>query len=147
MKIYYAAPWFSIEQADIHARVHAVLTASRHRVFSPKHEIEVHPNDTQERRRFAFTKNLTHICDSDFLVAVTDYKDVGTIFECGYAIRAGKSIIYYAETLGNNRFNLMLAESATTVVRSTTELARLLYSIESQRDLENARTEFEGAVE
>jgi nucleoside 2-deoxyribosyltransferase len=147
VKIYYAAPWFSTEQADIHERVHAVLKVSRHQIFSPKHELEVRPNDSKDRRRVAFTQNLTHICAADFLVAVTDHKDVGTIFECGYAYRSGKSIIYFAETLGDKPFNLMLAESGTIVIRSTSELNRILYSIESKSDLERIRYEYEGAIE
>jgi hypothetical protein len=80
-------------------------------------------------------------------VAVTDYKDVGTIFECGYAYRSGKSIIYFAETLGDKPFNLMLAESGTIIIRSTSELNRILYNIESKSDLEKIRYEYEGAVE
>lgn len=147
VRIYYAAPWFNTEQADIHARVHTILMASRHRIFSPKHELEVLPDDSKDQRRIAFTQNLTQICSADFTVAVTDYKDVGTIFECGYAYRSGKPIIYYAETLGNKSFNLMLAESGTIIVRSTSDLSRILNSIESKADIEKLRTDYEGRIE
>ncbi|MEO5366714.1 MAG: nucleoside 2-deoxyribosyltransferase [Magnetococcus sp. WYHC-3] len=148
MNIYFAAPWFTPEQMDIHSRVHDVLKASRHRIFSPKHEMEVSHDAPASVRRRAFVQNLVQIQNSDFILAVTDYKDVGTIFECGYAFRSGRPILYYAETLGDRPFNLMLAESGIRVVRATTELAELLDRIESKRDLQVVSQQtYEGSIE
>lgn len=146
MKCYFAAPWFSPEQAAIHARVHTVLRTSRHAMFSPKHELEVKPDDPPRVRRTAFVNNLVQIQQCDFVVAVTDYKDIGTIWECGYAFRSGKPIIYYAETLGDRPFNLMLAESGVAIIRSIEELEQFLHKIESPSDLKIVRP-YEGAVE
>ena len=69
------------------------------------------------------------------LVAVTDHKDIGTIFECGVAYLATTPIIYYAETLGNKPFNLMLAESGVAIVRSPEELLTLIVQLRSKDDL------------
>ena len=44
-------------------------------------------------------------------MAITDEKDIGTIWEAGYAYGIGKEIVYYAETLGDNPFNVMLGKS------------------------------------
>ena len=54
--------------------------------------------------------------------AVTDGKDMGTIWEAGYAYGIDKPVLYYAETLGNNQFNLMLAESGKDVFLSQDEV-------------------------
>lgn len=147
MKVYFAAPWFSPEQAAIHSKVYDVLKASRHIIFSPKHHLEVSPNADAETRRVAFVNNLVQVQQCDFVLGITDYKDVGTIFECGYAFRAGKAVVYYAETLGGGHFNLMLAESGTCIVRDTTELQTILDKLESPSDFRRLRSPYEGGIE
>lgn len=126
MKIYFAAPWFSPAQQEIHDRVLTVLDESDHKIFSPRRELVVKPDDPKRIRRQAFTGNLKAIDESDLVVAVTDYKDIGTIWEAGYAYRGLKAVLYYAETLGDRQFNLMLAESGIGVVRGTDELRNVL---------------------
>lgn len=147
MKIYYAAPWFSPEQADIHARVYNVLVQSGHDVFSPKHACEVKPGATKQQMREAFSMNLKEIGRSHVILAVTDYRDVGTIFECGYAYAVNRPIVYYAETLGDRPFNLMLAESGIAVMRSCPELLEFLSGCEHVMHLEERARSFEGRVE
>lgn len=122
MKIYFAAPWFSTEQASIHKRVEQALDMTSHHIFSPKRELVVKPDDPKSIRAKAFTGNLKAIDDADLVVAVTDYKDIGTIWEAGYAYRGLKPILYYAETLGDRPFNLMLAQSGMGVVRDEVTL-------------------------
>lgn len=147
MQIYFAAPWFTPEQADIHERVYQTLITSPHKVFSPKHAIKLDTQAPRALRRSAFASNLANIMSADLVVAVTDYKDVGTVFECGYAFRSGKFILYYAETLGTRPFNLMLAESGVSIVRSTQELSNWIYKARSKEDMLDMRAEYEGGVE
>ena len=47
---------------------------------------------------------------------------MGTIWEAGYAYGIGKPVIYFAETLGDNQFNLMLAQSGRDVFTSQDEV-------------------------
>ena len=145
MKLYYAAPWFTPEQADIHSRVYKTLKTSGHNVFSPKHELEVGPDANLAVRRKAFQGNIAAILRSDIVIGVTDYKDIGTIWECGFAYACGVAIIYYAETLGDRPFNLMLAQSGLRVVRNCADLLDLLVKIRSTSDLQEV--EYEGKVE
>lgn len=49
-----------------------------------------------------------------------------TIFEAGEAHALGVPIVYFAETLGNNKFNLMLAQSGIAVVQSREALKEFL---------------------
>lgn len=147
MLVYFAAPWFSPEQAAIHNRVYTTIKASRHRVFSPKHELEVGPDASHEVRKRAFTMNLMQLSLADFVVAVTDYKDVGTIWEAGYAYRSNKPIIYYAETLGDRPFNLMLAESGVAVVKDIEGLDHVLSSIKTPANLLRMKLVYRGRIE
>ena len=48
------------------------------------------------------------------MFAVTNGKDMGTLFECGYAFANKIPLIYFAEGL-DGQFNLMLARSAVAV--------------------------------
>ena len=145
MRIYFAAPWFSPKQAEIHQKVYEILRLSPHDIFSPKHECEVTDESSENDRRRAFVQNLLAIERADLIIAVTDYKDIGTIWECGFAYRANVPITYYAETLGDRPFNLMLAESGIRVVRNGSELYDWLHRITNPGDL--AQTKFEGGVE
>ena len=69
-----------------------------------------------------FNDNCNAIKSSRAVFAVTDGKDVGTIWEAGYAHGIGKPVVYYAETLGDNLFNLMLAQSGNEVFTSQNEV-------------------------
>lgn len=60
------------------------------------------------------------------VIAITDGKDVGTIWEMGVAYEAGVPVIGVALTLGDNPFNLMLSESCFTTIRTIDELEKFL---------------------
>lgn len=126
MKIYLAAPWFSPPQEEIHNEVLATLDRSEHNIFAPRRELEVKPNDNQAIQKQAFAGNCRELERSNLVVAVTDYKDIGTLWECGYAYRCNTPILYYASTLGDRPFNLMLAQSGFGVVRNVEELWRVV---------------------
>ena len=74
--------------------------------------------------------------------------DAGTMVEVGYAYRmrreSGKKpiMVYYAETLGNAPFNLMLAQSADIVITNYDDLANLPKLIE-----ENKTVDYKGMIE
>ena len=67
---------------------------------------------------------------------------MGTIWEAGVAYQSKKPIIYYAETLGDKPFNLMLAMTGK-VAKNENELLMLL-----NQDLKFEKVNnFEGKVE
>ena len=49
---------------------------------------------------------------------------MGTIWEAGFAYGINKPVIYFAETLGDNQFNLMLAQSGRDVFTSQDEVTK-----------------------
>jgi len=116
-EIYFAAPFFNPSQIE---REEWLIKELRHigfRVFSPRENILLTPNATQEEREKAFQDNIKEINNCDLVFAVTDGKDMGTIWEAGYAYGKNKPVVYYNETLGpEGKFNVMLAQSGCLTI-------------------------------
>ena len=116
-EIYFAAPFFNPPQIE---REEWLIKELRHigfRVFSPRENILLTPNATQEEREKAFQDNIKEINNCDLVFAVTDGKDMGTMWEAGYAYGKNKPVVYYNETLGpEGKFNVMLAQSGCLTI-------------------------------
>ena len=119
---YFASPFFNPEQVEREERMIKHLRTIGFRVFSPKESCHLDAKASQNSREDVFSSNCKAINESRAVFAVTDGKDMGTIWEAGYAFGINKPIIYYAETLGNNQFNLMLAQSGRDVFTSQKEV-------------------------
>jgi len=121
-KIYFASPFFNEEQVEREERLKKKLRDLGYDVFSPKENIFLSKDATNEEQEKAFSDNIKNIETCDILFGVTDGKDMGTIWECGYAngLNISKEkeikIVYYCETLNGGQFNLMLAKSADAVI-------------------------------
>lgn len=112
MKVYLAGPWFYGDQPEKLSRVEACLDSfSGLEVYSPRRETQVVPNSTKEQRKKTFEADVVHVSDADFIVALVDDSDKGTLFECGLAYANNVPIMYYSELAEKKPFNLMLAES------------------------------------
>lgn len=121
MKAYIASPFFNPEQLERVQFIERLLDKVGIEKFSPRVDTYVKPDSNDNERRTAFFANLKGIDVADFIIVVTDGKDVGTIFEAGYACAKQIPILYFAETLGDKPFNLMLAQSATLGTHKTRE--------------------------
>lgn len=86
VSVYFASPWFTDEQAEREDRVKGKLRELGFDVWSPKDNCVCHPNADNETRRKVFLDNCKGIENSDVLFAITDGKDMGTIWEAGYAV-------------------------------------------------------------
>ena len=132
MKIYFAGGWFSPAQEEEHTRVGNFL--ERHKnleVFNPRTaggDFKV--GKETDHMTQVLLNNCKAIDEADLVVAITDYKDMGTLWECGYAYAKQKPVIYYCETLGDKPFNLMLAKTGE-VARDIDELENLLVDKDS----------------
>lgn len=144
MKVYFASPWFNQEQAEREERVKGKLRELGFNVWSPKDNCVCSPIADEAMRNKVFNDNVENIVDCDILFAVTDGKDMGTIWEAGYvnglnaAIYPSKRkvVIYYCETLGpNGQFNLMLAQSGDIVITNYEDLEKLPELIEKGKGL------------
>lgn len=110
--VYVAGPWFHPGQEE---RLRGVIDAlKRHgfNVFSPKDEILFEAGKTTPEE--VLLSNTHAILKSQFMLCITDGKDVGTMFEAGYAHAAGIPVLYFweeglAAMDKGAKFNLMLA--------------------------------------
>lgn len=133
MKVYFASPWFNPEQAEREDRVKKKLRELGFNVWSPKDNCVCSPIADEEMRKKVFSDNVHNIKTCDILFAITDGKDMGTIWEAGFACGYNRFcvsypivIVYYCETLGpNGQFNLMLAQSGDIVITKFEDLDKL----------------------
>lgn len=136
LKVYFASPWFNPEQAEREDRVKNKLRELGFNVWSPKDNCVCSPIADEAMRKRVFTDNVENIRNCDIIFAITDGKDMGTIWEAGYAnginlLRMACDykpikVVYYCETLGpNGQFNLMLAMSGDIVITKFEDLNKL----------------------
>lgn len=115
---YLASPFFNDEQRERMALVLDTLRDRGYVVYAPfEHGIVAAEEDSDTIYK-TFMSNVEAIQSSHRVLAITDGKDMGTIWEAGYAYGIGKPVVYYAETLGKNPFNLMLSESGVGIFKS-----------------------------
>lgn len=109
LKIYLASPFFTSEQIERITFVEKIV-CEKFDVFSPRMSSQITKNSTQADLLRTFNGDISHIDDADFLVAILDGHDTGTIFECGYSYSKNTPILYFNETREKGP-NLMLAMS------------------------------------
>lgn len=125
---YLASPFFKDSQIQREEIVKTLLREHGYKVYSPKENGILTPDATDEVRAKIFKENCEAIQKSRRILAITDEKDIGTIWESGYAYGIGKEIVYYAETLGNNPFNVMLGKSGIGIFTNYNDLGEAAYS-------------------
>lgn len=114
---YLASPFFNEEQIKRENKVKNLLREFGFRVYAPMEHGIVGNIASQDSVTETFKSNVEAIDNSEFVIAITDGKDMGTIWEAGYAHGKKIPIVYYAETLGNNPFNIMLSESGIGIFK------------------------------
>lgn len=119
---YLASPFFKDSQIRREEAVKNALRKEGYTVYSPRENGILTPDATDEVRTKIFKENCEAIQKSHRILAITDEKDIGTIWEAGYAYGIGKEVVYYAETLGNNPFNVMLGKSGIGIFTKYNDL-------------------------
>lgn len=114
---YLASPFFSKEQIEREEAVLEILRDNGFVVYAPREHGVVGGITNRTAISETFKSNIEAIQNSKKVLAITDGKDVGTIWEAGYAYGIGVPVVYYCETLGKNPFNIMLSESGIGVVK------------------------------
>lgn len=110
---YLAGPWFTDGQMARLELLKSILTSQGITFFSPKDENLFKPGMTTKD---VLNANLVAMDESQFVLAITDGKDVGTMFECGWAHANNIPILYVWLTREKGqKFNLMLAASGSFV--------------------------------
>ena len=83
--VYFASPWFTPEQEEREERLKAKLRSLGFSVHSPKETAVCGAISDPVTRKKIFDGNIQAINECDVVFAVTDGKDMGTIWEAGYA--------------------------------------------------------------
>jgi len=123
-KVYLAAGWFSPAQAEELTKLEELCDKREWiDLASPRRIFVCPPDAPKETQDETFIGNLRHIAESSFLIVNTRDKDIGTIWEAGFAFALQKPIIYFCQGLPEGaKFNLMLARSGVKVCTSFDEL-------------------------
>lgn len=125
MKIYLASGWFNPTQAEELTRLESIFDSRSdfYELASPRRIFVCPPDAPKSVQDETFDGNLHHIKTADFLVVNTRDKDIGTIWEAGYAFAHNKPIVYFCAGLPDGaKFNLMLARSGVKVCTSFEQL-------------------------
>ena len=121
MRVYTAGGWFNLIQLLAMKDIETILDVNETEYFSPRKDNIGKPGMSEEEWSAVYQRNIDELHNCDIIIASTENKDMGTLFECGYATAINKPIIYYAPNL-EGQFNLMLAKSAWGVATSPQEL-------------------------
>ena len=128
MQLYLAGPFFNPKQVATIERIEQMIAANfPHTIsmYSPRHDGVLAAMSPEERRRSTkkiFERNCEEIERSDVMLAVIDDRDVGTIWEMGFAcgnLCAPWIITYTDQSYG---LNVMIQESVEAHVRGIDEL-------------------------
>tara|TARA_Y100000593_G_C4293840_1_gene329603 strand:+ start:193 stop:645 length:453 start_codon:yes stop_codon:yes gene_type:complete len=123
-KIYLAAGWFNPVQAEELTQLENICDSRAWiDLASPRRIFVCPPDAPKETQDATFDGNLHHIKTADFLIVNTRDKDIGTIWEAGYAYANEVPIVYFCKGLPEGaKFNLMLARSGVKVCTSYEQL-------------------------
>ena len=136
-KVYLASGWFSPEAAEELTQLESIFdNRDWIELASPRRIFVCPPDAAEEVQKQTFVGNLEHIVASDFLLVNTRDKDIGTIWEAGFAFAHQKPLIYFCQGLPSAaKFNLMLARSGIKVCTSFEQLEDYLDRCLEQREL------------
>lgn len=124
-KVYLASGWFNPVQAEELTRLEKVFDDRSDfiELASPRRIFVCPPDAPKSVQDETFKGNLHHIETADFLLVNTRDKDIGTIWEAGYAYAKQVPIVYFCAGLPEGaKFNLMLARSGVKVCTSFDQL-------------------------
>jgi len=151
MKIYLAAGWFSKEQEEARLEILTTLVKGKYDFYSPKEHGLFIPGETDPKE--VFDTNVSQIRNCDLIVASTEGKDMGTLFECGMAYVFKKPVIYYWRNADRFPLNLMLSASALYIATDTDRLLGKLDSLrasvnsDGSYDFSHMYERYEGEIE
>ena len=143
-KIYYAGGWFSPEQEEQHTRIYNLIK-DKYDVFNPKLESLITPGCSSDKMTQTLIGNIEGIKNADLVVVLYDYRDIGTIWEAGFAYSSKKPIIYFAEHLNGKPFNLMLAKTGRFA--SNEKVLLKLLEDETSWMFKDVYNDFKGEIE
>lgn len=127
IKVYVAGGWFTPEQEEALDSMLRACKLAEVDFYSPRDDGLYVPGVTDPKD--VFQENLKQILLSDIVIASTEGKDMGTVWECGYAYGISKPVAYFYPNR-RGKFNLMLAQSGVAVFSSPVGIVNYLRACE-----------------
>jgi nucleoside 2-deoxyribosyltransferase len=128
-RCYLASGWFNPTQAAELTELEKICDEREEwiQLSSPRRIFVCPPDAPREVQDATFQGNLDHIEAADFVLVNTRDKDIGTIWEAGFAHAHKRPIVYFCGGLPKGaKFNLMLARSGIKVCTSFEQLEEYL---------------------
>ncbi|PZQ78273.1 MAG: nucleoside 2-deoxyribosyltransferase [Variovorax paradoxus] len=100
-KVYLAAPFFTLAQLWLVEQTRTQLQAFGLDVFSPYHDVGVGSADK------VVQADLAGLREADFVFAIMDGLDAGTLVEIGYALARDMQVVVYCENEGEEDLKMM----------------------------------------
>ena len=125
--IYIASPFFNPNQLDFVKLIEKALDEEGWEYYSPRSEgilLDQTEEERQTNKKRIYDTNVEWIHKAEHMIAVIDDRDIGTIWEMGYAKAIGVNIV----TISNQSYglNVMLAESVQAHVLWISDAIRAL---------------------
>ena len=125
--IYIAGPFFNPKQVAMISSIEECLADHGLKYYSPRQDgvlLDLSEEARQKSKRDIYLKNVTMIEMCSKMIAVIDDRDIGTIWEMGFAKASGLQIV----TISNESYglNVMLAESVQAHVLDLDSAVRAL---------------------
>ena len=136
IKVYLAGGWFSKEQRHALDQLEEIFMPI-YDCYSPR--IENLGVDGRADWEIIYQENVIAITEAEYIVVSTVDKDIGSIFEAGFAAALGKKIIYYNPFI--KTLNVMLSHSSFSVATNYNELKEIA------EDITKSTHWWEGAIE
>lgn len=135
IKIYISAGWFDNFQNEALTFIENLLFEQKNfEIYSPRKEIKLNGIEDEETQELVFRENLKNIENSDLVISSTVGKDMGTLFEDGYAYAKNIPIIYtfFDERFDNIKFNLMLARSGISCYINKKDFSNIILKLNNE---------------
>lgn len=127
LKVYLASGWFTEEQKRMMDKVRNCLLDCNLEVFAPYYDALMDESQSRE----IFECDTGKIRWADFIVAVINVFDPGTIWEWGYAYGIGKPVIAYYEG-PEMKLSPMLEQSYTSLAVGIEQLREEINGIRTK---------------
>jgi len=149
--IYISAGWFSKKQEKALEYIEKlILNNNKFQFYSPRKEIQLESGKIQSKnsRLSVFNSNIAAITIADLIISSTVEKDMGTLFEDGYAYAKNIPIIYtlFDDDLKDVIFNLMLSESGIACFTDKKEFEKFITTI-NKNNIKTIKKEYKGKIE
>lgn len=149
IKVYLSAGWFDKFQEDaLNYLENYLFSDSKYQVYSPRKEIKLEGKEGIEIQNHVFAENCRNIEEADIIVSSTVGKDMGTLWEDGYAFAKGKPIVYtfFDNRFGDVSFNLMLAASGIAAFTDKKEFEEFMSKM-NKDNFKELKQRYEGDFE